>query len=58
MVRDVGTSILSGGGTSLTVSTTPANIYPDGPDVLIIAATAFGATNSINSRISWVEAQA
>ena len=56
IVRDIGTSILSG-GTTLTVPTTPANLYPDGPDVLIVAATAFGGTNSINARISWVEAQ-
>ena len=56
MVRDIGNSI-QGGGTSLTVPTTPAGLYPDGPDVLIIAATAFGATNAINARISWVEAQ-
>jgi hypothetical protein len=57
IVRDIGNSIL-GGGTALTVPTSPANLYPDGPDVLIIAATAFGGTNSINARISWVEAQA
>jgi hypothetical protein len=56
MVRDIGTSILSGGN-SLNCPTTPSNIYPDGPDVLIIAATALGATNSINARISWTEAQ-
>jgi hypothetical protein len=57
IVRDIGASILSGGG-SLTVPTTPAGVYPDGPDVLIIAATAFGGTNSMNARISWTEAQA
>ena len=56
-VRDIGASILSG-ATSLTCPTTPAGIYPDGPDVLIIAATALGGTNSINARISWTEAQA
>jgi hypothetical protein len=55
-VRDIGASILSG-VTSLTCPTTPAGIYPDGPDVLIIAATALGGTNSINARISWTEAQ-
>jgi hypothetical protein len=57
MVRDIGASILSG-GTSLTVPTSPAGVYPDGTDVLIIAATAFGGANSINARISWTEAQA
>ena len=55
-VRDIGASILSG-VTSLTCPTTPVGIYPDGPDVLIIAATALGGTNSINARISWTEAQ-
>jgi hypothetical protein len=55
-VRDIGASILSG-VTSLTCPTTPAGIYPDGPDVLVIAATALGGTNSINARISWTEAQ-
>lgn len=58
-VRDIGTSILSGGNT-LTASSTPANIYPDGPDVLTICATNITATavNTINSRLSWTEAQA
>ena len=56
-VRDLGTSILSG-GTTLTVPTTPSNLYPDGPDVLTITGTPLGATNSINARISWIESQA
>ena len=58
VVRDIGNSILGGGNTS-TVSTTALNIFPDGPDVLTVCATAIGpGSNSINSRISWTEAQA
>lgn len=57
-VRDIGNSIL-GGGTSLTCPTTPANMYPDGPDIITICATAItSATNTLNARISWTEAQA
>jgi hypothetical protein len=57
-VRDLGTSILSG-GTSLIVPNSVSNIYPDGPDVITIVATNIGtATNTINARISWTEAQA
>ena len=59
IVRDIGTSILSGGNT-LNVSTTPANLYPDGPDVLTVCCTNITSvsTNTINSRLSWTEAQA
>jgi hypothetical protein len=57
IVRDIGTSILSG-GTSLNVPTTPNNLYPDGPDVITVCATAFSGTNSIQARLSWTEAQA
>ena len=57
LVRDIGTSILSG-GTSLTVPTTAANIYPDGPDQITICATPLVNTSSINARLSWTEAQA
>lgn len=59
IVRDIGNSIL-GGGTTSTASTTPLNMYPDGPDVLTVCATNITPTaiNSINSRISWTEAQA
>ena len=59
LVRDLGTSIL-GGGVSLTFPTGALNKYPDGPDILTIVArnvTAV-ATNSVNARISWTEAQA
>lgn len=59
VVRDLGNSIL-GGGTSLTVPTTVNGVYPDGPDIVTICATNVTAvaTNSINARISWTEAQA
>lgn len=59
IVRDLGNSIL-GGGTTLTSPTTTANVYPDGPDLITICATNVTAvaTNSINARISWTEAQA
>lgn len=59
LVRDLGTSILSG-GTTTTASKTQADLYPDGPDVLTVCATNVTSqgTNSINSRLSWTEAQA
>lgn len=57
LVRDIGTSILSG-GTSLTVPTTSANLYPDGPDQITICATPLVNSSSIYARISWTEAQA
>lgn len=57
LVRDIGNSIL-GGGNNNTVPTSATGLYPDGPDVLTIAATALASPNSINARISWVEAQA
>ena len=58
-VRDIGNSIL-GGGTSSNVSTSPANVYPDGPDVLYVCATnvVSAATPSVYTRLSWKEAQA
>lgn len=59
IVRDIGNSIL-GGGNSLNVPTTPANLYPDGPDIITVCCTNITstATNTINSRLSWTEAQA
>ena len=59
LVRDLGTSILSGGNT-LVVPSGTSNIYPDGPDVVTLVATNITstATNTINARISWSEAQA
>lgn len=53
-LRDLGNSILAGGGT-----TTTQNIYPDGPDVLHITVTNLGSsTANVFSRLSWTEAQA
>ena len=53
-LRDLGNSILGGGGT-----VTNAGIYPDGPDVLTITATNLGgSTASVYSRLSWTEASA
>ena len=57
LVRDIGNSIL-GGGSVLTVPTTPTNLYPDGPDMITIVATPLVNSGVINSRISWTEAQA
>ena len=59
LMRDLGNSIL-GGGTTTTVPTTSSELYPDGPDVLTIKITNVSAvaTNSIQARISWTEAQA
>jgi len=56
-VRDIGNSIL-GGGTSLTVPPNTFGLYPDGPDVVTVVATALGGPNTINARLSWTEAQA
>jgi hypothetical protein len=53
-VRDLGNSILGGGGT-----TSNTGIYPDGPDTLTITATNIGtAAADVTARISWTEAQA
>jgi hypothetical protein len=59
IVRDIGNSIL-GGGTSNTAPTTALNLYPDGPDVITVCCTNITnvSTNTINSRLSWTEAQA
>jgi hypothetical protein len=59
LVRDLGTSIL-GGGVNANVPTTVANLYPDGPDVVTVRVTNVSsvATNSIQARMSWTEAQA
>ena len=58
-VRDIGNSILGGGNTN-TVPTTNLNMYPDGPDIITVCCTNITATavNTINSRLSWTEAQA
>jgi len=53
-VRDLGNSILGGGGT-----TSNSGIYPDGPDTLtIVVKNVGGATATVVSRLSWTEAQA
>jgi hypothetical protein len=53
-VRDLGNSILGGGGT-----TSNTQIYPDGPDVLTIVVTNLGSSAvDVLGRISWTEAQA
>ena len=54
-VRDLGNSILGGGG-----STTNTQIYPDGPDTLTIVVTNLSSTTPANvfGRLSWTEAQA
>jgi hypothetical protein len=58
-VRDLGNSIL-GGGTSNTVPTSYAGVYPDGPDILYVCATNViaAATPTVVARLSWKEAQA
>lgn len=56
-VRDIGNSIL-GGGTSLSVPTTAANIYPDGPDILTVCVTPLAANAVVAARLNWTEAQA
>ena len=53
-VRDLGNSILGGGGTAANTQ-----IYPDGPDTLTIVVTNLTATScSVFGRLSWTEAQA
>jgi hypothetical protein len=53
-VRDLGNSILGGGG-----NTTSTNVYPDGPDVLTIVVTNLSATAiDVLGRLGWSEAQA
>jgi hypothetical protein len=53
-VRDLGNSILGGGGVNANT-----NVYPDGPDVLTIQVSNIGsATAVVFGRLSWTEAQA
>jgi hypothetical protein len=56
-VRDIGNSIL-GGGTTLTMTSTDLNKYPDGPDTLTLIVYPLAANASVTARISWTEAQA
>jgi len=54
LVRDLGTSILSGGGTAPN-----AGMYPNGPDMITIMCRNIGsASANIFGRVSWTEAQA
>jgi hypothetical protein len=55
LVRDMGTSILSGGGLY-----SNQGIYPDGPDTVTVMARNLTASTSQNlsARLSWTEAQA
>lgn len=53
-LRDLGNSILGGGG-----SAANTQIYPDGPDTLTIVVTNLGAASvDVLGKISWTEAQA
>ena len=53
-VRDLGNSILGGGGTAAN-----SGIYPDGPDTLTIVVTNIGTISAdVLGRLSWTEAQA
>jgi hypothetical protein len=53
-VRDLGNSILGGGG-----ATANTQIYPDGPDTLTIVVTNLTSTScNVFGRLSWTEAQA
>jgi len=55
LVRDMGTSILSGG----TSSTANVDIYPNGPDMVTVVVQNIGPIQAnINCRMSWTEAQA
>jgi hypothetical protein len=53
-VRDLGNSILGGGGAAAN-----SQIYPDGPDTLTIVVTNLTSTScNVFGRLSWTEAQA
>jgi hypothetical protein len=56
-VRDLGNSIL-GGGNSNVVPTSPANTYPDGPDILYVCVTPLVTACDVYARLTWKEAQA
>lgn len=54
LVRDLGTSILSGG-----VAAANSGIYPDGPDVITVMCRNIGTgAANVFGRMSWTEAQA
>lgn len=53
-VRDLGNSVLGGGGAN-----SNANIYPDGPDTMTILVRNLGSSNAtVFGRLGWTEAQA
>ena len=53
-VRDLGNSILGGGGPNANT-----NIYPDGPDTMTILVRNLGSANAtVFGRLGWTEAQA
>ena len=53
-VRDLGNSVLGGGGT-----TANTQIYPDGPDTMTIVVRNLGAASAtVFGRLGWTEAQA
>ena len=53
-VRDLGNSILGGGGANANT-----NIYPDGPDTMTILVRNLGSANAVVfGRLGWTEAQA
>jgi hypothetical protein len=58
-VRDLGNSVL-GGGTTNTVPTSQAGVYPDGPDILYVVVTnnSGGSVTLGGVRLNWKEAQA
>jgi hypothetical protein len=61
IVKELSNSILGGGGTSYSTSTSPnpTGIFPDGPEVLAVKVTNIsGQSRSIDARFSWTEAQA
>ena len=62
LVRDMGNSVLGGGtdnNLNSTAGTPYKNIYPDGPDVLVVTVQNIdGNSRAIQARLSWSEAQA
>jgi hypothetical protein len=53
-VRDLGNSVLGGGGAN-----SNTGIYPDGPDTITIVVRNLGASNAtVFGRLGWTEAQA
>lgn len=58
LVRDLGNSIQAGGVATNTANS-QANIYPDGPDYVVVMVQNLNATStSVFPRLSWTEAQA